>query len=381
MVMRTCHERIKLAATVAALALQAALPGPAAAEIGDISVGGVWVGRLTQGAAGLTLEGRVRQINQQITEVLSLRALRGSQIVVEVRPARAAAAIVVAHIVVLTLTSADAPGSDVPAHAVANLWAGRLAAGLRRSLSGTVVIARMYAPPTPPPPPEDRPRLADITWYWQGARTADESQFVPDDPRRYSLRFSKSRKVAARADCNRAVGTYDRRGQVLTVSIEAVTKAACRPGSLGRQYLAHLNDVTRAVRRGDRLTLDLNHGRGVMTFSAVLREARVTGIVTYRLRMALPADAVVTVQLREVPIVDAPAILLGQQTLVAGGRQVPFPFEIKYDPRRVTPNAILVVRAMITVGGRLLLATTAVHRVITGGYPSEGIEAVLEPVM
>jgi putative lipoprotein len=379
--MRTCHDRLKLAATVALLALQAALPRTAAADIGDISVGGVWVGRLTQGAAGLTLEGRVRQINQQITEVLSLRALRGSQVTVEVQPARAAAAITVADIVVVTLTPRDAAGTGVPAYEVANQWAARLAAGLRRALSGTMVIARMYAPPIPPPPPEDKPRVADITWYWQGARTADGSQLVPDDPRRYSLRFSKDRKVAVRADCNRAAGTYDRRGQVLTVSIEAVTRAACRPGSLGRQYLAHLNAVGRAVRRGDRLTLGLNHGRGVMAFSSVLREARVTGIVTHRLRMALPADAIVTVQLREVSMAEAPAILLGQQTLVAGGRQVPFAFEIKYDPRRVTPNAILVVRAMITVGGRLLLATTAVHRVITGGYPSEGIEAVLEPVM
>src|SRR5688500_12448790 len=105
--MRTCHDRLKRAATVAFLALQAALPGTAAAEIGDISVGGVWVGRLTQGAAGLTLEGRVRQINQQITEVLSLRALRGSQVTVEVQPARAAAAITVADIVVVTLTPED----------------------------------------------------------------------------------------------------------------------------------------------------------------------------------------------------------------------------------------------------------------------------------
>ena len=47
------YARVLIAITVAGLvALQAVLPGPAAAEIGDVSVGGVWVCRLTQGAPG-----------------------------------------------------------------------------------------------------------------------------------------------------------------------------------------------------------------------------------------------------------------------------------------------------------------------------------------
>jgi hypothetical protein len=65
--------------------------------------------------------------------------------------------------------------------------------------------------------------------------------------------------------------------------------------------------------------------------------------------------------------------------MVAGGRQVPFPFEITYDPSSITANATVVVRATITVAGRLLFATTAAHRVITGGYPSDGVNVVLQP--
>jgi hypothetical protein len=62
------YARVQIAIMAAALvALQAVLPEPVAAEIGDISVGGVWVCRLTQGGPGLTLEQRVRQINQCIT--------------------------------------------------------------------------------------------------------------------------------------------------------------------------------------------------------------------------------------------------------------------------------------------------------------------------
>ncbi|HEY6102252.1 MAG TPA: YbaY family lipoprotein [bacterium] len=41
---------------------------------------------------------------------------------------------------------------------------------------------------------------------------------------------------------------------------------------------------------------------------------------------------------------------------------------------------MIVVRATITVGGRLLFTTTSAQRVITGGYPTESIEIVVQPV-
>lgn len=58
---------------------------------------------------------------------------------------------------------------------------------------------------------------------------------------------------------------------------------------------------------------------------------------------------------------------------------MPFPFTISYDPARIAPTAVIVVRATITSGGGLLFTTTAAQRVITGGYPSHGIEIVVQP--
>ncbi|MGH2374788.1 MAG: hypothetical protein ACRDIC_15150, partial [bacterium] len=116
------HHRIQMAGMVAALmVLQAILPVPAAAEIGDISLGGVWICRITQGTFGMTLAQRVTQINQRITDVLSLPEPGRRQIPVEVRPVGAAAAIVVADITIMTVTSEDAAGA-VSAHEIANQW-------------------------------------------------------------------------------------------------------------------------------------------------------------------------------------------------------------------------------------------------------------------
>lgn len=92
-------------------------------------------------------------------------------------------------------------------------------------------------------------------------------ELVPADPRRYALAFAPDGRVAARADCNRATGTYARRGRVLTISVRAVTRAACPPGSLERPYLAQLSQVEAMNRRGDDLGLRLRGGVGTMVFS------------------------------------------------------------------------------------------------------------------
>ncbi|MDQ7858852.1 MAG: META domain-containing protein [Armatimonadota bacterium] len=254
-----------LVALAGLVAAHTAAPAPAAAQSANISVGGVWICRLTQGASGLTLEQRVRQIDQRIADVLSL-PLRRSQILVEVRPVSGTVAIVAAGITVITVTPADAAGTGVPIHEVANQWAARLAEGLRRALPGRAVIARMYTQPGVGLDSEAQ-RLEGLTWYWLISWRGDVRELVPADPRRYTIEFSPDGRVAVRADCNRATGTYVRRGQTLTIAVRAVTRAACPPGSLDRRYLAQLGQVELMNRRGDDLALRLHGGVGTMIFS------------------------------------------------------------------------------------------------------------------
>jgi putative lipoprotein len=98
--------------------------------------------------------------------------------------------------------------------------------------------------------------------------------------------------------------------------------------------------------------------------------AAVTGSVTYRERSALPPDAVVRVQLSDVSRQDAAAIPVAQVTLTPAGRQVPLPFELRYDPKAIDSTHAYAVRATIKSGGRLIFTTTTASTVITRGRPT-----------
>jgi len=128
---------VELASTVGSESedgLVLAVAYPALADVGDISVGGVWVCRITRGAGGLSLEQRVAQIERQITEMLSIPGIDRRTITISVRPVGQSAAIVVADIALITVTPEDAAGTHVTTMDLARQWARRLVAGLQRAL-------------------------------------------------------------------------------------------------------------------------------------------------------------------------------------------------------------------------------------------------------
>ncbi|MBD2776126.1 YbaY family lipoprotein [Iningainema tapete] len=107
--------------------------------------------------------------------------------------------------------------------------------------------------------------------------------------------------------------------------------------------------------------------------------ASVTGTVTYRERIALPSNAVVQVQLQDVSLQDAPAVTLSEQTFTTNGKQVPFAFELVYDPAAIVPNRTYAIRARISVNGKLRFINTSAYFVITRGNPTE-VEVILQRV-
>jgi putative lipoprotein len=95
--------------------------------------------------------------------------------------------------------------------------------------------------------------------------------------------------------------------------------------------------------------------------------SKITGTVAYRSRIALPPTAVVHVQLADVARADAPAVVIGQQSIETAGRQVPIPFEIAYDPDQIDPRMRLAVQARIESGGTLLFITDRHYPVALDG--------------
>lgn len=124
-------------------------------------------------------------------------------------------------------------------------------------------------------------------------------------------------------------------------------------------------------------------GTGCASMSAAPADrgggGRVTGTVTYVQRVALPPGAVVKVQLADVSRAGAPAIVLGEQLIAAGGRQPPFGFEIAYDPARIDSRFTYAVQARIEHEGKLLFITDRRYVVITRNAPNH-VEMVLRAV-
>ncbi|TSE05076.1 META domain-containing protein [Mesorhizobium intechi] len=94
---------------------------------------------------------------------------------------------------------------------------------------------------------------------------------------------------------------------------------------------------------------------------SVAAEKVVRGEVTYRERIALPPSAVLSVQLADVSLADAPARIIGEQTVKPAG-QVPISFEIKFDPSVIRSQMTYALQARITVDGKLMFISDVRHR-------------------
>ncbi|PBC02971.1 YbaY family lipoprotein [Mesorhizobium sp. WSM3860] len=91
-------------------------------------------------------------------------------------------------------------------------------------------------------------------------------------------------------------------------------------------------------------------------------EKTIAGEVTYREHIALPPNAVLSVELADVSPADAPATILGQRKIVLAG-QVPIKFEIGFDPKAIQPGRTYALQARITVDDRLIFVTDTSRQV------------------
>ena len=99
-------------------------------------------------------------------------------------------------------------------------------------------------------------------------------------------------------------------------------------------------------------------------------DAAVTGLVTYRERIALSPGARLVIELRDVSLADAPAPLISSMTIVGPG-QVPIHFRLNYDEAEIDPRRTYSVRASIFESdGRMAFTNDTAYEVITHGNPS-----------
>jgi putative lipoprotein len=98
--------------------------------------------------------------------------------------------------------------------------------------------------------------------------------------------------------------------------------------------------------------------------------ALIAGTVAYRERMALPENALLTIELKDVSTAYAAGKVIAEQSVMLAGRQVPIPFELRYDPEKIDPKHRYALSARITINAQLIFLNTTAYPVITHGNPT-----------
>jgi len=190
--------------------------------------------------------------------------------------------------------------------------------------------------------------------------------------------FGVDGKLAGSAGCNRYTAGYEAGSDTIEVGPAATTRKMCgEPQGIMEQeaaFLTALASTSSYKIEGERLRLRTSAGA-----LAVDLVSAVTGTVSYRVRKALPPNALVTVQLLDVSRADVPAKMLGEQTFSTGGKQVPLPFSVVFDPGDIDPRHRYNVRATIHgPDGAPLFRSTKAHPVITRDAATYDVEIVLD---
>ncbi len=109
------------------------------------------------------------------------------------------------------------------------------------------------------------------------------------------------------------------------------------------------------------------------------RSYAVSGTVSYRERLILPADSVIVVRLEDVTRGQSYPDVVSEQRIVPNSMAVTS-FSLPYQYGSINPNATYVVNAWIEQGGRVLFRNNKVYQVLTKTAPSSGIHVELEQV-
>lgn len=109
--------------------------------------------------------------------------------------------------------------------------------------------------------------LSGAVWQWATFRDAKQDYAVPDTTD-YTIVFNNDGTVNVVADCNNASGAYTINSDgTMTLSVRAMTRAACPEGSLSNSFIEYLNMAGPfEVDEAGVLTIELLADGGTMTF-------------------------------------------------------------------------------------------------------------------
>lgn len=250
---------------------------------------------------------------------------------------------------------------------------------MKKIAIATVMLAFLGGAGTPEAFSNPEPREISGSWLLEdlaGRGVIDRSQIT--------LEFGDGPKVSGTAGCNRYFGSMERvASEVINSGPFASTQKICPPALMNQEqaFLRSLEQAKSLRLEGPFLYVDVAEQERPLKFSPLTASpaglSAVTGTVSYLQRRALPPGTVVTVSLQDVTQQDVPAVSIAEKSMTLGGKQVPIPFSLGYDPLLIKPDQRYTVHATIELDGQVLFTSSSPSPVITDGNP-QTVELILE---
>lgn len=140
-----------------------------------------------------------------------------------------------------------------------------------------------------------RSELEGSHWQLVIIQSMDDSQYTPAGPQDFSLTFEPGGKLLVQSDCNRGVGSWTstQPGQ-LTFSPIALTRMACRPGSIDGRFNQDVAYVRSYVLNGDNLYLATMADGSILEFETYAKPAFDCALASNSIESLICEDADLT---------------------------------------------------------------------------------------
>jgi putative lipoprotein len=107
-------------------------------------------------------------------------------------------------------------------------------------------------------------------------------------------------------------------------------------------------------------------------------DAALSGTVSSRQPLTLPGMARLRVELMDTSVRDARSAVVGEDARWIIGGKLPADFIVHYDPARIDPGHVYIIRARVMDGDTAVLVGTASHPVLTRGG-SRTVDVIVGP--
>ncbi len=108
--------------------------------------------------------------------------------------------------------------------------------------------------------------LENTSWQLKTIFGYNNSEYIPEDPSNYLLRFRLDNRLQIEADCNQAGATWAVEGGTISLTKLVTTRKLCIQPSLYNRYIMNLNRTTTFELMNNRLILRTNTKTDWMEF-------------------------------------------------------------------------------------------------------------------